>query len=245
MRARRNSRQHVQHSCIHLAGIRLPGHRIACLKSHLFCNHRVNPVNLLLVALKKFQKACLRARSPLRTEKLKAFLYIFKILKVHTEFLHPQRRTLPYSSGLRRLKVGECKGRKILVLPCKLCKGGNYIYKLFLYKLKSLGHQDHICIVPDITGRSAQMNDPLRFRALLSVGIYMRHDIVAYQLLPLLCHFIVYVVHVFFQFINLLLCDRKPQLLLCLRQCNPEFSPRTELFIRRKDILHFPACITL
>ena len=27
----------------------------------------------------------LRARSPLRTEKLKAFLYIFKILKVHTD----------------------------------------------------------------------------------------------------------------------------------------------------------------
>ena len=50
----RDSRKYVQHSCIHLPGIGLTGYRITRLKSHLFCDHRIDLVNRLLIAVKKF-----------------------------------------------------------------------------------------------------------------------------------------------------------------------------------------------
>ena len=51
------------------------------------------------------------------------------------------------------------------------------------------------------------MDDALGPRTLLPVSVDMGHDVVAHQLLPLLCHIVVNVVRKSLQLINLFLCN--------------------------------------
>ena len=89
------------------------------------------------------------------------------------------------------------------------------------------------------------MNNSLCLRTLYAVSIYMRHDIMTDDLLPLLCHLIVDIILMCLQLCDLFIRDVQPELLLCLRQCDPKLSPCPELHIRRKNILHFLTCIPL
>ncbi len=89
------------------------------------------------------------------------------------------------------------------------------------------------------------MDDPLRLRALYAVGIDVGHDVMAHFLLPRLRHLVIDVLRMGFQFVDLFLRNRKSQLFLGLRQSDPQPSPRTEFFIRRENILHLSAGITL
>ena len=70
VRAGSDSGQHTQHPGIRLSGIGLPGYRIACRKSHLFRDHRIDPVNGLLLSVKQLQKACLSPCGPLAAQQL-------------------------------------------------------------------------------------------------------------------------------------------------------------------------------
>ena len=51
------------------------------------------------------------------------------------------------------------------------------------------------------------MDDSLCLRTLYAVGIDVGHDVVADHLLPLLCHVIVDIVRMAFQFLDLLVRD--------------------------------------
>ena len=99
-------------------------------------------------------------------------------------------------------------------------------------QLQRLGHDDDVRVVPHIAGCRAQVNDPLCLGALLAVGVDVGHDVVAHQLLPLLRHIVVDVVRVAFQLLDLLIGDGKSQLLLRLRQSDPQAPPCAELHIR-------------
>ena len=65
------------------------------------------------------------------------------------------------------------------------------------------------------------MDDALRFRTLYPIRVNMGHHVMAHDALPLLGHVIVNVLRVRFQFLNLLVGNGKPQLLLRLREGNP------------------------
>ena len=73
----------------------------------------------------------------------------------------------------------------------------------------------------------------------------MRHNVVADDLLSLLCHVIIDIIGMRFQLFDLLIRNIQSQFLLCLRQSDPQPSPCPELLVRGKDILHLLACITL
>ena len=138
----------------------------------------------------------------------------------------------------------ESQGRLCLVFVCKSSKLCDNIDQLFAYKLQGFCHHNNICIVTYITGGSSQMDDALCFRALYTVCIYMRHNIMAYLTFSLSGNLIINIFCMSFQLIDLLLCNVKTKLLLCLCKCDPELSPGTEFHVRRKDILHFFAGIT-
>ena len=76
------------------------------------------------------------------------------------------------------------------------------------------------------------MDDALRLRALYAVGVHMAHHIVAHLLLPGLRHVIVDVVRVLLQLRDLLVRDGESQLLLRLRQRDPQPSPGAEFLVR-------------
>ena len=69
--------------------------------------------------------------------------------------------------------------RKRLVLLGEFSQLRNDIHQFFLYQLQGLIHNDNIGIVAYIAGCSAQVDDPLGFGTLHSIGIHMGHDIMA------------------------------------------------------------------
>ena len=89
------------------------------------------------------------------------------------------------------------------------------------------------------------MDNSLGLRALNAVCVYMGHNVVADQLLSLLGHVEIDIVHMLLQLVDLLFRNRKSQLVLSLCQSHPETPPGTKLFLRGENILHFSACIAL
>ena len=65
------------------------------------------------------------------------------------------------------------------------------------------------------------MNDALSLGALLPIGIYMGHNIMAHFLFSRLCHLIIDIVLIGFQLVNLLLGNGKPQFFFRLRKGYP------------------------
>ena len=111
-----NSGKDIGNSRIHLAGIGLSGNRITFLKAHLLCNHR------LLIAVKQLQERSLCSCGSLGAKELHAGKHMVKILKIQTEFLHPQGCTLSNGSRLCRLEMRKCQRRLCLVFICKVSK---------------------------------------------------------------------------------------------------------------------------
>ena len=89
------------------------------------------------------------------------------------------------------------------------------------------------------------MDDSFCFRALYTVRVHMGHNVMAYLTFSFLCHIIVDIIFVSFQFIDLLLSDVQAKLFFCLSQSDPQSSPCAKLHIRRKNVLHFLTGITL
>ena len=78
------------------------------------------------------------------------------------------------------------------------------------------------------------MDDSFCFRALYAIRIYVRHNIMTHLTFTFLCNVIIDILCMCLQFINLLLCNVKAKLFLCLSKCDPESSPCAEFHIRGK-----------
>ncbi len=228
----RDARKHIADSRIHFPGISLPGHRIALFKAHLLCDHRIDHIDNLLVSVKQFHKRSLGAGSPFRTKQLHPLQHMVQILQIQAELLHPKGCPFSHRSRLRRLEMGEGKRRKILISICKLRQFIQHIDQFFLDKPQCFRHHDNIRIISHIARCRAQMNNALRLRTLLSVSIHMAHHVMTDLFLPLLCHIVVDIVRVRFQFVYLLLGNIQPKLFFRLCKGDPQLSPGPELFVR-------------
>ena len=82
------------------------------------------------------------------------------------------------------------------------------------------------------------MDDAGSLRALLAVGIHMAHHVVAHKALALFGDFIVDVLGVCLQLIDLFLRDRQTELHFALCKRDPKAAPGLELHVRRKQVLH-------
>ena len=241
----RDAGEHIQHSGVYLSGVGLAGYRIAGGKAHLLRDHGIQSVHLIHVAVKQLQEGCLSSGGSLGTQKLHGGNHIVQILQIQVKLLHPQGGALSYRGGLSGLKMGECQRGKILVAVRKGGKFCQHVHQFFLHQLQSLCHDDDVRIVAHIAGGRAQMDDALCLRALHAVSINMAHHVMAHFFFPCLCHIIVDVVRMAFQLFDLLIRDGQAQLLLRLRQRDPQPSPGAELLIGRKNVLHFLTRIPL
>ena len=136
------------------------------------------------------------------------------------------------------------KRRKRFVLDRKVRKRGHDVDKLLADQLQRLMHNDNIRIVAYIAGGRPQMDNRLCRRALFSVCIYVRHDVMTYEAFAGLCRFVINIVRRPAQLVDLLLRDREAKFFFAFRQSNPEPSPRSEFLIRGKQELHFFAGIS-
>ena len=163
---------------------------------------------------------------------------MIQILQIQTELLHPKGGTLPYRSGLSRLKMRKRQRWQTFIRICKPGKLCDDIQQFLSNQMQRLRHHNNIRIIPHIAGGSPQMNNPFSLGTLLPIGINMRHHIMAHFLLPRFRHIIINIILMRLQLINLLLGNIQPQLLLRLRQSNPEPPPGPKLLVRRKNVLH-------
>ena len=87
--------------------------------------------------------------------------------------------------------MSERQGRLVFVFVSKFCQLCHHVDEFFADQSQAFGHDDQIGVITNIAGGCSQMDDALCLRALLSIGIYVGHDIMAHQTLALLCYFIV------------------------------------------------------
>ncbi len=83
------------------------------------------------------------------------------------------------------------------------------------------------------------MDDSFCFRALYTICIYMRHNVMAYLTFSFFCHIIVDIILVRFQFINLLLSDSGQVLFLSQPVRSTSFS-RCGISYPEKKCTAFP-----
>ena len=128
--------------------------------------------------------------------------------------------------------MGESQGRLIFVFICEIAELGDDVDKLFANQLQGFAHHDNIRVVAYIAGSCSQVDDSFCLGTLHTVCVYMGHYIVADDLFPFFRHFIVDILRMAFQLLDLLVGDGKAQLFLSLCQGDPELSPGAEFHIR-------------
>ena len=105
-------------------------------------------------------------------------------------------------------------------------------------KLQSLSHQQQIGIIGDIATRGAKMNDAACFRANISIGMHMGHDIVPQLPLVLLSGGEIDVVDVLTKLLDLRRRHIQAQLGLGLGQ-RPTAVATCETSVRPPEAAHF------
>ena len=162
-----------------------------------------------------------------------------QLIKVEKQILYPEAGTLADGNELCRLKMRVAKGRKGTVLHSK---GGERFYhgdKLAPYIAQSVTVDDEISIVGDIAARCAEVYYACGIGAAFAIDMDMRHDVVAQQLFLCGDGVVVDIVeHMRFKLRHLFGGDRKPQHMLCTRQCDPELTPGMIARVGRKQLQH-------
>ena len=225
-------RKDREDAAVDLPGIGLSRHRKTSVKAHLLRDHLVRPPAFLMVAVEQLQEAGLGPGGPFRSQQLHGTQHIVHIIQIQLQLHQPQGGPLAYCGGLGRLEMGEGQGRLVFIPSGKCRQLSHHVQQLFPYQAEGFRHDDHIRIIPHIAGGSAQMDDTLSFRTLDAVGIHMGHHVMAHLALPLPGHIIVDLLSVGLELLDLLVRDRKPQLFLCLRQCDPQLPPGLEFLVR-------------
>ena len=242
-RALRDAGQHRQVHPVELARIGLAGHRKAAAVSHLFRDAPVERAAFFVVPLKQLEERRLGAGGALGAEQLRLRQAVAHLLEIHQKFLDPQRRALADGGRLRGLEVGEREGGEILVFLRKTAQLRDGVDQLFLHQPHRVVEDNQVGVVADIAARRPQMDDTAGVRALLAIGIDMRHHIVADFLFPLRGDFIVNVLRMGLQLRDLLVGNRQAELLLGLRERDPQLPPGAELIVGGEQVLHLPAGI--
>ena len=233
-----NAGEDTDHLVVEFSRVGLTGDRVAGREAHLVGDLLVELADLLFIALKKFHEGSLGTGGALGAEESHGLEAVFHFVVVEEDVLEPQGGTLADGGRLSRLVMGESEGREVLVLDRELRQLVEEVHELLLDELQTFGHGDDVGVVADIAGRGAEVDDALRVRALDAVGIDVGHDVVAALLLFLDGDFVVDVIGVRFQFVDLLLGDGQAQFMFGLRQSDPQLSPGLELEVRGEDVLH-------
>ena len=123
----------------------------------------------------------------------------------------------------------ECRKRLVFVREFgKVADNGD---QLVADKLQTLGHDDDIGVVADVARGSSEVDNTLCVRALNTVSVNVGHNVVADELFSLLSDFVVDVVGVSFELVDLSLCYGQTQLHFRLGKSDPESAPGAEFLV--------------
>ena len=236
--ALRDTGQHLQHLKVHLARIGLAADGVRAGKAHLLTDLLFERDDLLFVAVKQGEEARARAGRALAAEEFEVAELKLQLLKIHQQVLRPERGALADGRRLCGLKVRVGERRLRLVRLGKVRERLNDVHQQAADLLKRLAHEDDVRVVADIAGRGAEVQNGLCLRAARAVGQHVGHDIMPHLVLARRGVVIVDVRDVRAQLLNLLIRDRQTELLLTLRQRDPESAPCGKLVVVGVNVLH-------
>ena len=134
------------------------------------------------------------------------------------------------------MRVGE--RRLCLVRLGKVRERLDDVHQQAADLLERFAHEDDIRIVADVAGRGTEVQNGLCLRATRAVGQHVGHDVVPHLVLARRGVVIVDVRDVRAQLADLLIRDRQTELLLALRQRDPEPAPGGEFVVVGINVLH-------
>ena len=159
-------------------------------------------------------------------------------MKVGDEIAQPKRSALADGGGLGGLIVREGERGQILVLLREVRRRAYRLEQQRAHLEQPFLHLDDIGVVPDIAGGRTEVDDGLGLGTALAVGQHMRHDIVPDLPLAGGGEFVVDVVDMRPELLDLLLGNVDAELPLRLRERHPQPAPCGELEVRGEDMLH-------
>ena len=178
-----------------------------------------------MVAFKELQEAGLGACGPLYAAEREPVDPVLHLIQIHQKLIHPEGGPFSHCDKLCRLKMSETKGRKGLILVGKVGQDRQHTHQLIPDEPQTLPHKDEVGIVADITTGSAQVDDRHSLGALLSIGVYVGHHVVAERLFPLGGGVVIDVVQMGFQLGHLFGGDWEAQFHLSPGQGHPQAPP--------------------
>ena len=242
-RALRDAGQHLQHLKVHLARIGLTADGVRAGKAHLLADLPLKRDDLFLITVKQGEEARARAGRALAAEELQVRELELQLLKIHQQILRPERGALADGRRLRGLKMRVGERRLCLVRLGKVRERLDDVHQQAADLLKRLAHENDIGVVADVAGRGAEVQNGLCLRAARAVGQHVGHDVVPHLVLARRGVVIVDVGDVRAQLLNLLIRDRQTELLLALRQRDPESAPGGKLVVVGVNVLHCAPCV--
>ena len=124
----------------------------------------------------------------------------------------------------------EC--RKILVLIREAGKLGDCVDQFSSDDRERIPHKNNVRIVADVAGCGSEVNNSSGFRALQTVRVHVRHDIVADLFFTRFGVRVIDVLSMCLELRDLLVGDIESEFLLRLGESDPQLSPGAELAVR-------------
>ena len=233
-----NGTQGIQDTGIGLAGVGLATDREAGGKTEFFGQHFVHPVDLPAVAVEQIQKTRLGPGGAAAAEETEASHHEVQFLEIRDKVLHPERGPFPDGDQLGRLIMGVPEGGERLVPIGKFRQNREQGTKLTAQHPQAFAIENQVPVVGHIAAGGAEMDDPRRRRRGFSVGIDVRHHVVADFLFPAGDAVKVNIAQMGLQVAELFLRDREAELMLRLCQSKPQPAPGLGTPLRGEELLH-------
>ncbi len=154
---------------------------------------------------------------------------MFDFRQIEHQIINPQARPFANGRGLRRLKVGEAERRQCAMRFGKLCEGVDHAHQSPPHKFQRFAQQNQVGVVDHVVAGGAEVNDPLRRRADIAVGVNVGHHIVPEFLFDGVGGREVDVIHVGPQFGQLRRRDGDAKLRFGFGEHHPQPPPQAKL----------------
>ena len=122
---------------------------------------------------------------------------------------------------------------------CKRAERREHVQQHLARQQQRFAHKDDIRVVAHITARRAEVDDRHRLRTAFTVGVHMRHDVMADNVLMRGSGLVVDIRNMRLHLVDLFVGDGEPEFLFAFRKGDPELAPGREFAVIRKNGLHF------
>ncbi len=226
--AGRDARERGEERVVGLARVRLAGHRVQPLETHLLRDEPVQLVDLRGIAVEQHEERRLRAGRAARATEAQRAEPVLDLLDIEQQVLDPECGALADGRGLRGLEMRVAERGQLAPAAREGGQGRDAREQPPQHELERLAVLDQLRVVRDVRAGRAEVDDAAGRGRHLAEVVDVRHHVMAQAALELGRAFEVDVIEPCTELLDRLGRDVQPQLALRLGQRQPESAPRLE-----------------